>query len=103
MSKSERDKGKSGEREVEAMIRRRDVHVLREQDGRTQGADFLVERFMAIDAKRRNRVEILKWSREIEEKVDPSIVPVIAYRPDREPWRASLLLEDLLELAWEPR
>jgi hypothetical protein len=103
MSKSERRKGKDGEREVEAIIRRRDVHVLREQDGRTQGADFLVDRYVAIEAKRRNRVEIVKWSRELEAKVESGILPVIAYRPDREPWRASLPLEDLLELAWLAR
>lgn len=98
MSARERIKGKRGEAELCRLFDRVGVEYVREQDGRLQGADFRLEGFVALDGKRRERMRLLEWSRELEARTAEHLVPVVAYRPSRDHWRSSLPLLDLLDL-----
>lgn len=93
-----RDKGKAGEREITRELVRRGIEHVREQDGRTQGADFLIQRTFALDAKRQETLLLPRWHREVEGRTPSHLVPVVAWRRSREPWRVSLLLSDFLDL-----
>lgn len=101
MSKLSRDKGKTAEREVGHMLDRYGLSYLREQDGRIQGADFVIDRRFAAEVKRRERLSLVEYHRELEAKTPAHLTPVVIWRPSREPWRASLLLTDFLDLATE--
>lgn len=101
MAKFSRDKGKVAEREVERRLEQRGFHVIREQDGRTQGADLLVNGTYAVEVKRRERLSLLDWHRQLEGRIPGHLVPMVVWRPNREPWRASLLLADLADLIEE--
>lgn len=89
-----RSKGKRGEREVGHILTEAGLSFIREQDGRTQGADYLVEQYICAEARFRKQLRIIPWSQEIEAKTPEHLVPVLAYRPNGEPWRASMLLTD---------
>lgn len=97
VSAMSRNKGKRGEREVGEILSAAGLSYLREQDGRTQGSDFRVEQF-CIEARYRQKLEIPKWSVEVELKTPAHLVPVLAWRKNGHPWRASLPLRDLAEL-----
>ena len=91
MSKSQRTKGQSGEREVAALIRdlpgwdvRRRV---RQHDGDN---DLLGVPGWAIEVKRHakaQRGDIRAWWRQTVEQAD-GVLPVLIYRQDRDEWRA---------------
>lgn len=98
MGAMSRSKGLRGEREVGHIFTDAGLHYVREQSGRTQGADFLVERFLFTEARYRQKLEIPKWCAEVELACPDHLVPVLAWRKNDAPWRASLLLTDLAEL-----
>ena len=97
MSAMSRDKGKRGERELSTLLAATGLPYLREQDGRTQGADFRVEQF-AIEARYRERLEVPAWCAELELKTPDHLVPVLAWRKNKHPWRVSMTFADWLEL-----
>lgn len=51
-----------------------------------------------LECRRRERIDIIVWSREVEAKARNDNIPVVAYRKSHEPWRASLPLADLIRL-----
>lgn len=93
-----RAKGKTAEREWGHLLDRWTLEYIREQDGRTQGSDFLVERQYMVEVKRRERLSLDEWSRQVEEDCPPHLVPVVAYRRSHQPWRVSLKAEDFFAL-----
>ena len=101
--KGRRNKGHRGENEVEKIIAARELWTPdRALGGRLQKqGDILGLPGAWMDVKRHERIQILKWSREHEAKTPPHIDPVIAYRPNHEPWRISMLLDDYLDLLEE--
>lgn len=98
MSNMSRQKGKVAERELGHLFDRFTLEHYREQDGREQDSDFHVERQYLVECKRRERISILEWSRTVEERTPQGLVPAVAYRPNREPWRVSMLAEDWCSL-----
>lgn len=102
MSAMSRSKGKAAEREVGHILDRAGFPYLREQDGRTQGADFRVGD-VVLEVKRREALRLLEWHREVEAKTPDHLLPVVAWRTSREPWRVSLSLTDFLDLLKEAR
>lgn len=93
-----RRKGKDAEAELQRIIEARGIEVDRYQDGREQPRGDIGIPGVRIDGKRRERIEIVKWSKEQEEKVPDHLTPAVAYRVNREPWRISLTLNDFLDL-----
>lgn len=99
-----RAKGRDAEREVECVLREAGFDVDRAIGGRSQiHADVIGVEGIALEVKRRERVRIVEWSREIESKTPPHVTPAVAYRANREPWRVSLPLSDLIDLLKEAR
>jgi hypothetical protein len=99
MGAMSRRKGKSGEREFEQLVIAHGMaDVIREQDGRRQYGDHHLASF-CVDSKRRERIEIVKWSREIEGRTaGTNLIPCVAYRHNREPWRVSMKASDWLDV-----
>lgn len=94
-----RRKGKTGEREL--------VHLARdngcpdaERDWKTPQLDGDIGGVPGahIEGRFRERIDIVAWSHEVEDKARNGNIPIVAYRKSREPWRASLPFADLIRL-----
>ncbi len=120
--KASRAKGVSGERESADIFRAHGFEVVRLQNNVTDAGDYWatldrsygpngafvgVDRAeLVIDSKRRERVRLIEWSRQVEaltgreRQTDgwEDAIPAVAYRPNHEPWRISLRLEDFARL-----
>jgi Holliday junction resolvase len=93
-----RRKGRVAERELEQLIADRGIEVDRSLGGRQQPYGDIRIPGVAIECRRRERVEIIKWSRDHEAQVPDHLTPAVAYRTNGEPWRVSLPLADYLDL-----
>lgn len=101
MSATSRSKGKRAETEAQHIFERRNLPYIRQQDGRLQESDFVLDRRFAVEVKRRESLSLLAWHRHLEGVTPGHLVPVVMWRPSREPWRCSLLVDDFLDLAEE--
>jgi Holliday junction resolvase len=124
--KSSRAKGVTGERESADVFRRHGFEVVRLQNNVLDAGDFTAtlrsvtllrepgpydrsvvdigsaDLTVLVDAKRRERLHLLAASRQIEAVAVNGQVPCVVYRSNREPWRASLLLDDFARLLGTP-
>jgi hypothetical protein len=103
VSRSERDKGASGAREVAAIFRGAGFNCERTSDGTEQlvSGDLHGVPGVYVDAKRHEALRLPAWTRDAREKCPLGSIPVVAYRRNREPWYAVLPLTDLVELLSE--
>lgn len=98
-----RRKGKTAEREFERdLLIPRGWDYSREQDGREQTNDFRFQGFWN-EVKRRERLEVEKWCREVEARVPDHACPLVTFRRNGQPWRSTLLTTDLFDLIEEAR
>lgn len=102
MGKSERDKGKLGEREAAKLFSELfGVEMRRSQQfcGRSEESDDIIGcPGVSVEVKRRNKVNL---SSAIEQAVIDAAdgnTAIVLHRADRKPWLVSLRLEDLPEL-----
>ncbi len=98
MGAGSRRKGIRGEAEVARALRAAGLAVRGLEasgDHLALAAGGLV---LHVEVKRAERARLVEWSRKAETEAPPGAVPVVAWRPSREPWRATLLLDDLLAL-----
>jgi len=123
--KSSRAKGVNGERESADTFRRYGFEVVRLQNNVLDAGDFTAtidprELFeiptrgtraaalaafrtdgyvqLIVDSKRRERLNLVAASKQVEAVAHNGQVPCVVYRPNREPWRISALLEDFARL-----
>ena len=115
--KSSRAKGVNGERESADIFRRYGFEVVRLQNNVLDAGDFTATWpddhgwispgsyddpkpgfVLLVDAKRRERLNLVAASKQVEAVARDGQVPAVAYRPNREPWRVSLRLEDFARL-----
>jgi hypothetical protein len=102
LSKKSRDKGLSGEREVR--------HAFETGGLPVRGLEGLGDQLVVcatgltlhIEVKRAERITIGEWTRQAETEAPQGTVPIVVYRRNREPWRASLKLDDLIAMLPEP-
>ncbi|HZR91338.1 MAG TPA: hypothetical protein VFA44_02900 [Gaiellaceae bacterium] len=108
MGAGSRRKGVRGEAEVAAALRAAKLTVRSLEaagDHLALAAGGLV---LHVEVKRAERARPVEWSRQAEAEAPPGTVPIVVWRPSREPWRATLLLDDLLALVraadepWKP-
>ena len=100
--KGRRDKGVRGEHEVAEAFREGGFELR----GLESSGDHLVvvtrdglfRTLLHVESKRQEKIRILEWSRQAEAERPPATVAVVAYRPSREPWRVSLLLDEFVDL-----
>jgi Holliday junction resolvase len=98
VSKKSRDKGLSGEREVR--------HAFETGGFPVRGLEGLGDQLVVcatgltlhIEVKRAETLRINEWTRQAETEAPQGTVPIVVYRRNREPWRASLKLDDLIAL-----
>jgi len=105
MSASERRKGAAGELEVVALLQARGWPRAHRNfaSGSAGGGDVAQgPEGVVIEVKRhRGRLDLPKAIRQVKAAAGDHDLPIVAHRRDGEPWRATLPLEDLLELlAW---
>ena len=105
MSASERRKGAEGEREVVELLRACAWPQAHRNfgSGSAGGGDVAHgPEGVVLEVKRhRGRLDLPSAIRQVEAAAENSALPVVAHRRDGESWRATLPLEDLLELlAW---
>lgn len=62
------------------------------------GADLVLH----VEVKRAEALRMSEWSKQAEAEAPQGTVPLLAYRRNREPWRVSLLLDDLIALLPPP-
>lgn len=94
-----RNKGAAGERELAALLSEHLGFVVRRNLGQARdGADDLTVQQFRIEVKRRERLEVDKWSEQVEACAQPGEVPVVAYRRNGQPWRVCLRLDDFIPL-----
>lgn len=94
-----RNKGSQGERELAALLSDHLGFVVKRNLGQARdGGDDLTVQHFKIEVKRRERLEIDKWSEQVEACVQPGEVPVLAYRRNGQPWRVCLRLEDFIPM-----
>ncbi len=106
MSGAQRRKGRDGENEARAIFARAGFTVTPIQAGRvgrSDTGDFTVTGFglpnsLIGDAKRREKVRVVEWSRGIESAARDGEVPFTMWRQSHEPWRVTLLAEDFVRL-----
>lgn len=100
---SARRKGKDAELEIVGILRAagwphaRRTGQMQSQRGAPE-ADVLAIPGARLEVRRRERIEIVKWCREHEQTTPAVDIPIVVFRPSREPWRACLELAELLPL-----
>lgn len=103
MSASQRMKGKRGELEVVAILHRHGwTAAERSSRGTAQAAGDVINGPEAVhlEIRRREALSVPAAMREILGAAAATDLPVLAHRPSRSPWLATLELEELLPLLW---
>lgn len=98
MSKASRDKGLSGEREVR--------HVFEEAGLEPRSLEFSGDHLVVcaagitlhLEVKRAEALRMTDWSKQAESEAPQGTLPLVVYRRNREPWRVSIKLDDLVAL-----
>jgi len=108
MSASERRKGAAGEREIVELLHAHGWPRAHRNfgSGSAGGGDVAHgPEGVALEVKRHGgRLDLPRAIRQAEAGAGDHDLPIVAHRRDGEPWRATLPLEDLLELlAWRER
>lgn len=98
-----RTKGRSAEREVELRFQDAGFTTERALSGRRQIAGDINVAGLALEVRRRERIDIARWCAEHEAETPEHLTPVVVWRKSREPWRVSLTLDDFLDLLGEAR
>lgn len=98
-----RRKGVTSERAVELLLKEAGLSTERALSGRTQVHGDILCEGMAIEVRNREKLSLVRWSAEHELACPPSLTPVVIYKSNRQPWRASLLLADFTDLLKEAR
>ena len=95
-----RRKGRNAEREVELLFQAAGFQTDRNIGGRRQvsGDIAVADPRLAIEVRRRERLLVPTWCDAHETACPPDAIPLLAFKANRMPWRAALLLDDLLTL-----
>jgi hypothetical protein len=99
VGRSERRKGKEGELEAARIAREHGFpEAGRNGDARQVDGDLANLGLGYVNVKRCETLRPDAWSREVEHAAPAGRIPAIVYRRSGEPWRASILYTDFLEL-----
>lgn len=102
MGNAERHKGIRGELEVCELLRKHGWPLAqRSSDGRSQGGRGDFENGPSgylLDSKRQERLNIPQAFRRLQSDAGSGLVPLLVHRASRQPWLATMELEDVLPL-----
>lgn len=94
-----RRKGVRGEREVAVAFEQAGATRLHNLEGQGDHLVELADVLYHVEAKRRERLDLMAWVKQAEAEADPRMVPLVVFRQSREPWRVVLRLDHFLEVA----
>lgn len=100
MGRASRDKGAIGEREVQDLARAHGFTSCRRAfaSGASGGGDLTGIPGVHMEVKRTERLDLPGAWRQATTAADPTEIPVVAHRSSRQPWLATLPLDELLAL-----
>lgn len=97
--RGKRNKGAAGERELAALLSEHLGFVVKRNLGQARDdADDLTVQQFRIEVKRQERLQVDKWSEQVEACAQPGEIPVLAYRRNGQPWRVCLRLQDFIPM-----
>lgn len=97
MSKAQRDKGLRGELEVKHAFALA-AFAVRGLEGLGDWLAMKPGVTLHVETKRRETIRIEEWCRQAEAEAPQGVPAVVCWRRSRQPWRATMLLDDLLVL-----
>lgn len=99
MGKASRTKGAASERELASIIRDHGFDCARTaRNGLTSEDVTHTVPGVWLECKRRETLAIPAWTRQAEKDAPAGLVPVVAFRQSRQPWRVVLPLDEFLRL-----
>jgi len=98
VSKRERDKGLRGELEVAHIFAQHGLQLRNLEGSGDQLVILPVSGWLHVECKRQERLCIPDWNRQAAREAPDGTIPVVCYRRSREPWYASLPLDQFLNL-----
>lgn len=100
MGKASRDKGKAGEREFAALLRKHGYNARRgrQYKGTDDSPDVISDIPAMFEVKRRNQGSIKRWFEDFREGRDRDVNWIVAARADKEDWRVYMSAESWLKL-----
>jgi Holliday junction resolvase len=97
--RGKRNKGAAGERELAGILKDNlGFEVKRNLGQARDGADDITIQKFRIEVKRQERLQVDKWSEQVESCSKSGEIPVLAYRRNGQPWRVCLRLDDFIPL-----
>lgn len=100
MSRSEREKGARGEREVAAIFRAHgfDCERTPNSGGLRVKGDLAGNVPAHVEVKRQETARPWAWFAQAQAEATPANMPIVAFRRNDSPWLAIVKLEDLIDL-----
>jgi Holliday junction resolvase len=97
--RGKRTKGAAGERELAGILKNHlGFEVKRNLGQARDGADDITIQKFRIEVKRQERLQVDKWSEQVESCSKSGEIPVLAYRRNGQPWRVCLRLDDFIPM-----
>jgi Holliday junction resolvase len=96
--KASRDKGATAERELATMLSDELGFVVKRKLGQARegGDDIQIEHYR-LEVKRREKLAIDTWCKQVEDVAQPGEWPVVVYRRSGQKWRAVVPIELLIK------
>jgi len=96
--RASRNKGASAERELAAMLSDELGYPIKRKLGQARegGDDIQVENYR-LEVKRREKLAIESWCKQVEEVAEPGEWPVVVFRRSGQKWRAVVPIELLIK------
>lgn len=100
MAKNSNRKGKVGELELSRVLREHGYDTRRGQQycGADGSADVIGLPYMHIECKRVEKLNLDAAMAQARSDAREGEIPCVMHRKNREPWKATLLLDDLIEM-----
>ena len=97
--RGKRNKGAAGERELAGILKDNlGFEVKRNLGQARDGADDITIQKFRIEVKRQERLQVDKWSEQVESCSKLGEVPILVYRRNGQPWRVCLKLDDFIPM-----
>jgi Holliday junction resolvase len=97
--RGKRNKGAAGERELAGILKDHlGFEVKRNLGQARDGADDITIQKFRIEVKRQERLQVDKWSEQVESCSKLGEVPILVYRRNGQPWRVCLKLDDFIPM-----
>ena len=96
--RASRNKGASAERELAAMLSDELGFPIKRKLGQARegGDDIQVENYR-LEVKRREKLAVESWCKQVEEVAEPGEWPVVVFRRSGQKWRAVVPIELLIK------